>query len=169
MFVMVNVSNSTRIATIVLTATLVFLAAIAGPVGAQSDQPEWADDMYAQLEGMVGTYNENIDASDLGVAGDQLKNEKVNLVVTDTDGTEATASFRMDGDLQIQELKQGTRDDATMKMTTDRATLTGIVESNDPSAAFQNAITGGDITIDGLGTVNAVKWVVINTLVSLFG
>lgn len=165
---MITVPYSSRILPLVVVFALVFGSA-AGPVAAQSDQPEWGDEMYAELEAMVGVYNENVDASDLGVAGDQLQDERVNLVVTDANGTEATASFRMDGDLQIQELKQGTRDDATMKMTTDRETLTDIVESNDPSTAFRNAITGGDITIDGLGTVNAVKWVVINTIVSLFG
>lgn len=160
-----NSSQSAR----VLLATLLVVSVASFGIGAglaQSDQPAWADEMFGNFEGFVSAYNENVDASDLGMAADQLKNERVNLIVTDSDGTQATASFRMNGQLQIQELEQGTRDDATLKMTTDRATIERILESNNPATAFQNALADGDIRIGGIGLVNSVKWAVINILAS---
>lgn len=162
------VPNSSQSARVLLATLLVVSVASVG-VGsalAQSDQPAWGDEMFEDFGGFVSAYNENVDASDLGIAAGQLKDERVNLIVTDSDGTEATASFRMNGQLQIQDLEQGTRDDATLKMTTDRATIERILESNNPATTFQNALTGGDIRIDGLGLVNSVKWTVINILAS---
>lgn len=156
-----------------LVIALVLVVAAAGvavtPAVAQSDQPDWAAELYGDLTPMVETYNENVNASDLGIAASQLRNEQVNLVVTDTDGSEATASFRLDSDLRIQDLSQGPSDDATMRMSTDRETMTSVIEASDPSAAFQNAIADRDIRINGIGTVNAVKWTVLNTLADIFG
>ncbi len=161
------IPNSSTILATLLSFSMVLAGGLAAPAAAQGDQPEWGDQMYTELEGMVGVYNENVNAEDLGVAASQVRNERVNLVVTDSDGSQATASFRLDSELKIQELQQGTRDDATMKMSTDRQTVDRIVESNNPSRAFQNAIQNGDITIDGIGTINAVKWVVINNAANL--
>lgn len=156
-------SKLSSFARIVFCSTL-FLSVATAPVVAQSDQPDWAADMFDRMEPMVETYNENINADDAGIAGDQLKNEKVNLIVTDANGTTAEASFRLDGRLRMQELSEGTRDDATMKMSTDRETIERIIDANDPSSAFQTAITDDDISIDGLGSINAVKWVILNTV-----
>lgn len=165
---MISISNTFRcllaVAIVVASASMVV-----GPAVAQSDQPDWADELYSDLQPMVGVYNAEVDASDAGIAGDQLKGETVNLVVTAANGSQASASFRMDSELKIRDLAQGTRDDATMKMTTDRATMERIIESETPASSFQNALQNGDITIDGLGTVNAVKWVVINLLAGIFG
>ncbi len=170
LIVMKYVPNSSQsIRLLIATVVVVSVASFGvGPALAQSDQPGWADEMFGDFEGFVSTYNENVDASDLGIAADQLKNERVNLIVTDGDGTQGTASFRMNAQLQIQELEQGTRDDATLQMTTDRATIDRILGSNNPTNAFQNALTDGDIRIDGIGLINSVKWAVINVLASLF-
>jgi hypothetical protein len=150
---------------------LAFLVVTSGVVVAQSDtasdQPAWADAAFAEYEGMVAVYNESITAVDLGVAGEQLSGERVNFVVTDGDGETATFSFRMDDQLRMTELQQGARSDATLKMSTDRTTLNEVVTADNPAVAFRNAVAGGDITFDGLGTTNAVKWVVINTVASL--
>ncbi len=162
-------SSSQSVRLLIATVVVVSVASFGvAPALAQSDQPAWADEMFGSFEGFVSTYNENVDASDLGIAADQLKNERVNLIVTDADGTQGTASFRMNAQLQIQELEQGTRDDATLKMTTDRATIDRILESNTPTTAFQNALMDGDIRIDGIGVINSLKWAVINVLASLF-
>jgi hypothetical protein len=42
-----------------LVVTLVS-SAIAHPAVAQSDQPDWADDLYENAQSMVGTYNEQV-------------------------------------------------------------------------------------------------------------
>jgi hypothetical protein len=161
-----NVSaRLTAIVRLVFVSTLLVavVTVSVSPAVAQTDQPDWAADMFDRMEPMVETYNENVNADDAGIAGDQLKNENVNLVVSDN-GTTAAVSFRLDGQLRMQNLSEGTRDDATMKMSTDRDTIERIIAATDPSTAFQSAVRDGDITIDGLGTVNAVKWVVLNTI-----
>lgn len=162
----------TRQVSRLFVALVVVVAAgsiVSGAALAQSDQPDWANELYEEMGPMVDRYNENVDADDAGVAGDQLKDENVNLVVSDANGTDASVSFHMNDQLQIEELSQGTRDDATMRMSTDRATMDTIIASDTPSSAFQSAITSGDISIDGIGAVNAVKWAIINVLVSIFG
>jgi hypothetical protein len=152
----------------VFLALLVFTSGVAvAQSGSASDQPAWAAEAFAEYEGMVGVYNESITSVDVGVAGEQLANERVNLVVTDTNGTAATISFRMDSQLRMTELQLGEHPDATLRMSTDRATFDGILAADNPAVAFRNAVTNGDITFDGLGTTNAVKWSVINTVGNL--
>jgi hypothetical protein len=152
----------------VLLAVFVVTSGVAvAQSDAGSDQPAWADEAFAEYEGMVAVYNESITSVDLGTAGDQLANERVNLVVTDDDGATATISFRMDSQLRMIDLQQGARSDATLRMSTDRGTFDDILAADNPAVAFRNAVTSGDITFDGLGTTNAVKWVVINTVANL--
>ena len=152
------------LALVVVTASL---GVVAGSATAQSDQPQWAVETFDRMEDWVPTYNQQVSGEDFGVAASQLKNERVNLIVTDANGETGTASFRTDSDLRIQEFSMGTRDDATIQMTTDRATINGILDSPSPANAFVNAIANGDVTISGLGTVAQVKWVVINTIADL--
>ncbi|WP_311173165.1 hypothetical protein [Halobellus ordinarius] len=142
---------------------LAFLVITSGVATAQSAQPEWADEAFAEFGGMVATYNESITAVDLGVAGDQLANERVNLVVTGTDGETATFSFRMDGQLRMTELAQESRSDATLRMSTDRETFNETLTADNPAIVFRDAVAGGDIRFSGLGTGNAIKWTVINS------
>jgi hypothetical protein len=137
--------------------------AVATPVAAQSDQPDWAVDMFDRMGPMVETYNENVDADDFGFLAGQLQGENVNLVVDDpANGTEASVSFALDNDLRMQELALGTRDDATIRMSTDKATMDRIIASNDPAGAFMNAVVDDDISISGIGTLSGVKWAVVN-------
>lgn len=151
-----------------VAALLALLVVTSGVGVAQSgsSQPAWADQAFADYRGMVGVYNDAITSVDLGPAGGQLAGERVNLVVTDTDGTTATMAFRMDDQLRMTELQQGERADATLRMSTDRGTFEGILSADNPAVAFRTAVTDGDITFDGLGTTNAVKWVVINNVVN---
>lgn len=151
-------------ARILLSLAVVAAAgAVATPVAAQGDQPDWAVDMFDRMGPMVETYNENVDADDFGFVAGQLQNQKVNLVVDDpANGTEASVSFRMDGDLRMQELELGTRDDATIRMSTDKATMDSIITSDSPVAAFREAVLDDEITISGIGTLNSVKWTVVN-------
>jgi hypothetical protein len=155
-------------ATRLIGVLLAVLVVTSGAAVAQSaDQPAWAAAAFAEYEGMVAVYNESITSVDVGVAGDQLSNERVNLVVTDADGATATMSFRMDSQLRMTELKLGERPDATLRMSTDRGTFDRIAAADNPAVAFRNAVASGDITFDGIGTTNAVKWVVINTVANL--
>jgi hypothetical protein len=154
---------------IVITSSV---SVFAGPAVAQSDQPEWSVNLFDRTAEWVPVYNQNVNADNFGFAASQLKNERVNLVVTDANGEAGTASFRTDGNLRIQEFAMGTRDDATVEMRTDRGTMNSILASSSPVNAFVNAILNEDITISGLGPVAQAKWVVLNVvadLVRMFG
>lgn len=134
-------------------------------VAAQSEQPAWADSMYENASQMVPAYNGQITDRDLGPASGQLKAERVNLVATDeTTGETATVSFRLTDQLEIEDLSKGPRDDATIKMTTSRATVEQISASETPGNAFQAAIKSDRIKISGLTWSNTVKWAVINAV-----
>ncbi|MEF8973666.1 MAG: hypothetical protein V5A15_02145 [Haloarcula sp.] len=146
-----------------LVVVVAAMGAVATPAAAQSDQPDWAVELFEDMGPMVETYNENVDASDFGFVAGQLQGENVNLVVDDpANGTEASVSFTLDNELRIQELELGTRDDATIQMSTDKATMDRIIASGNPSTEFKNAVLNDDITISGIGTVSQVKWAVIN-------
>lgn len=136
------------------------------PVVAQN-QASWADAMYDDLSPMVDRYNEKVEPSDFGFAASQLSGETVNLVVTDTDGSQATASFKMDDQMKIRDVAQGERSDATLKMSTDRATMERVTEADDPSEAFLDAILRDRISIDGIGLSHSAVWIVLNFAVDI--
>lgn len=150
----------TRVASVALALLLVFSSV--GGVAAQSDNPEWGQELFEEVEGMVGTYNDNIDSVDLGpvsLAG------TTNIYVND--GSEqATYAVTMDADNHIENLQQGTDDAAKRKITTDRATLQNIANSPTPAAAFRNAVANDDIVITGENgqIIEQVKWTVLNVL-----
>jgi hypothetical protein len=150
-----------------IAALIALLVVTSGITSAQSDQPDWADSTFEEFEGMVSVYNESITSVDLGIAGDQLQGETVNLAVTDADGATATFSFRLDGQLRMTELDQGERSDATLRMSTDRETLNETLNAENPAVVFRDAVADGDISLSGIGATNAVKWTVINTLADL--
>lgn len=157
-----------RLIGIILAALVVSSGiALAQSQSGSEDQPAWADEAFAKYEGTVSIYNDRITAVDLGIAGDQLANERVNLVVTDTDGSTATISFRMDDQLRMTELEQGPRSDASIRLSADRVTFERILDADNPAVAFRTTVTNGGISIDGIGATSAVKWVVINTIADL--
>ena len=73
----------------------------------------------------------------------------------------------MDAHLRIQDQRPEHRTDATLKLSTDRGTMTAIFDSETPATAFQTAVADGDIRIDGIGPVNALKWLLINVVADL--
>jgi hypothetical protein len=163
---MIGLPTVTRLVAIVLAGLLVVAGGTATTV-AQSGQAAWADDLYDEFDAMVPSYNDAVDPDDYGPLAGQLRGERVNMLVTDTDGSQAAASFRLDGDLRIQDQRPEHRTDATLKLSTDRGTMTAIFDSETPATAFQTAVADGDIRIDGIGPVNALKWLLINVVADL--
>lgn len=170
------IPDRTALARVVLSVALVVTMVGAGATAAtaQSDQPDWAVEMFEDMQPMVETYNANVDAADYDFLADLLRGENVNLVVADpANGTEASVSYRFDNDLRMQELKPGTRDDATIRMSTDKATMDRIIASDAPQTEFATAIGSGDITVSGIGMFNSIKWaiagIVSGVLQNIFG
>lgn len=131
--------------------------------GSTAIGPSWAESLFEQLVGVVPDANEAIAQADLGIAGDQLARERANLHVTH-DGAEAVFSFRTDADGRIREFAWGPRDDARLRIETDRATLDRLAAADDPVDAGWRAVRDGDVEIAGIGRFQAVKWTLFNGL-----
>lgn len=130
------------------------------PTGAMAPvEPVWISELYERLAAYIERYNRAVDGADLGAAQDQLSSEQVNLHVTAAEGA-AMFSFRTDGQTRIKSFQRGPRDDATIRMETDRETVRRIEAADRPARAFRDALVDDDISIRGLGTVNRVKWAV---------
>ena len=140
---------------------MLLVSAATGGAVAQSD----GDDLFGSLEEMVPTYNDNVENVDLGpvnLAGAS------NVSIQDGD-SEIVYSLTMDEQNRITALDDAPNEDAVRRITTDRATLTGIVESDNPAAAFRDAVANDDIVITGESghVLEQVKWAVVNALKGL--
>ena len=160
----------TRIAVGLVLVTLLAATAPAAVAQSESDSgsPEWSDEVYEAVSEMVPEYNERVSEIDLGIAGDQLADRRVNVYIEDGEGT-AVYSFYMDDRNRIQDLQRGTHPDAQLKITTTREALVRIAEAEDPAAAFRSAARGDAITIAGERghPVEQAKWTVVNALKSV--
>jgi hypothetical protein len=133
---------------------LVVLLLGSGVATAQTGQPEWADDFFAELDDWVAEYNEHVDTEGVEFPGDLLlANERVNLYVGAEDGTEAIYSFRTDGEMRILDLQQRAREDETVRVKTTRAVLERVVAEADPATAITDAVLAGEIRVKRLVTV----------------
>lgn len=131
--------------------------------GETSTEPAWVTSLYGQLTSYLQEYNAAIESDETGPIESQLQNEVVNLYVT-ADGGEAVFSFRTDGENRIETFQRGSREDATVRMETDRETVDRITESDTPARAFREAIVDDDVTISGIGTLNGLKWWALDTV-----
>jgi len=131
--------------------------ALAGPAG------PFGPSFYRNLSLMVVRYNERGDAP--GFVATRLTGEQVTLRVEAENGSTAV-SFAVDDDGRLRDVRVGTRDDATLRMTTDRATMREITAAADPQAALLEAIDRGDVALRGLGALNRVRWFVYGFLMN---
>jgi hypothetical protein len=149
--------------TLALLVALSLLAATASPVVVAQSEDQWKSDLADRFAANVGTFNDNVDNASLGVAGDQLANHRVNFYVEDGDDR-LVLSFYMDGDNHVTDFRRGPHEDASLKMTTDRQTVEGILASPTPASAFRAAVADDRVVIAGERghPVQQVKWAVIN-------
>lgn len=129
--------------------------------GSAPAEPAWAAALYERLSSYVDAHNRDIADANLGPAAGQLKNETVNLYVS-ADGGEAGFSFRTDSKNRIEGFQRGHREEATVRMETTRATVERLTNADAPAQEFRKAVLDDDIRIRGLGTLNELKWRVLN-------
>lgn len=167
--------SSVRLATLAVVAML--LVSSAGSVAAQSDEPEWAAELEATVDEMLPAYNEHAGDLDLGpLSLSGTTNVYVHDPDSDGDGVDdgddglATFHITMDSQNRITAFERGTSDDATRKLTTDRATLERIAAADNPAAAFRSAVANDDIVIAGEDGhfVESLKWTIVNAFKGLF-
>lgn len=169
----------------VAVALLVALSFTVGatPVTAQSDQPAWADALFADLQDMQPRFNDNVGDADMNFAERQVYNQiKGNVINVYFVNTDVVFSFRMQSDGTITDLQQSKRDDATLKMRMTRATAENLVAQDNPVPPFVEAVQNGKVVDQGSGTtvqgivingedgkpIKQATWVVINTVKGLF-
>lgn len=129
-------------------------------------EPEDAGDsvgpgVYADVERLVAGYNRSV-AGETGVSG-RLAGEVVEFEVEDG-GATAVASVRVDGDGRFTQLRAGRRGDVTVRLVTDRETLAKLAAADDTAGALRRAVANDEVTIHGVGPVNAIKWLVVDVL-----
>lgn len=152
-------------------ATLLVTTVAVAPVASQADRPSWSGEVFGQLEEGFALYNDASDGLDLGPLSGQLENKRVNLYVSDG-GETAVYSFRMTGDGTVVDLRESPHEDATLRMETDRATISTIADADSGEAAanrFADAVRNDDIVVKGEqgNVVVQVTWGVLNVLKGL--
>jgi hypothetical protein len=165
-----------------VVALLVVLSVAVGgaPVAAQSsEQPAWADDLFADLQDMQPRFNENLGDADMNFAQRQVYNQiKGNVINVYFVNTDVVFSFRMRSDGTITDLRQSRRDDADLKMLMTRDTAEDLVDRDNPVPPFVDAVQNGqrtDGTVRGIvingedgNPVKQATWTVVNTVKGLF-
>ncbi|WP_396613920.1 hypothetical protein ACH9L7_18905 (plasmid) [Haloferax sp. S1W] len=121
---------------------------------------------YRQLATVAETYNNN-EAVDLGVLGSHINGERINLHITTADGDTAVVSFRITEQSRVRDLRAGPHPDATLRVTTNESTARRLLNDDHPGAAVSQAVVDGGISIDGLGRYNAVKWLLLTTVLDV--
>lgn len=142
---------------LVVVAFLVTVTLVGGGA-AQTDEPEpvpsWAAETEASLERIVDGHNAVAGDTVFGPGASLARDQRVTLTVTATDGSAAQFSFRTDAAARVVDFRAGPRDDATLRMFTDPATVDRIAAAPDRGAAFDAAVRAGDVRIEGVGPLN---------------
>ena len=160
-----------RLLTAVLAA-LVVLAAV--PVGtvAQSDDPAWADDLFTEMESMVGVYNDNVDSLDLPIGESLLQNARITAEISDDAGNVAYYSIETDGDKRITSLEREEHEDPTLRIVTTLDAMEEIATANDPVSELGAKIASGEVSLQGVTFTNAMLTTaldIVRSVVDLFG
>lgn len=125
--------------------------------GSAASEPPWAASLFDKLSTYVEAVNSDLRDRDQGVAGRRIRGERVDLHV-DTESGEAAFSFRTAADGTISDFARGTREDPTVRMDTDAATVDRLVAADDPIPAFRRAYRDGNVAISGIGVFNSIEW-----------
>jgi hypothetical protein len=144
----------------VIAIALVLSLLGASPASGQAAQPEWAADLFVDLEVWTDDYNAHVDELTL-VERSLLGKQSVAVYIRDADGAEAAYWFRTDSEARITELQQGVEDrEVTLRLATTKVVFDRIAAAPDPLAAFRQALQSGQIGVKKLlvlyGTTIAV-------------
>ncbi|AEN05626.1 hypothetical protein [Halolamina sp.] len=162
---------------VTLAVVVLLISSSVGSVAAQANgEPEWAGELETNVNEMIPAYNERAGEINLGpLSLSGTTNVYVYDADSDGDGVSdgeelATFQITMDRQNRITNFERGTSDDAARKLTTDRATLEGIANTNNPAAAFRSAIANDKIVISGESGqfVEGLKWTIVNAFKGLF-
>lgn len=140
--------STNRKAIPVVFVVLLTVGLLAGVGSAQTDRPEWSDDLYVSLQDAVEGYNSRVESDETGFLEQWLlRNARVNLYVTGPDGSEAVFSFRTDDRLRMSQLRHGKYTEPTLRVQTSRAAINRITAAEDKRAAISSEFWTGAIRV----------------------
>ncbi len=117
-----------------------------------------------QIDGLgdaIEQYNGNTDALP-GVLGTVIGDQKVNVYINMSDGSQQTFAVRMDG-LQM-ELQEDTFTNYTIRVTATQDAVVSVMNATDPRAELKKRKEAGEITYDAQGFLNSIRLSIVDTL-----
>ena len=102
---------------------------------------------FEDVQNAVDVYNSGIETAP-DVVKILLGDEKVQIEITKSDGTALLAGLETKDGLVVN-TTEGEIEDPTIVVNATEDAITGVIESDDPVAAFEEAKDNGDITIEG--------------------
>ncbi|MFB6295619.1 MAG: hypothetical protein ABEH66_02105 [Halobacteriales archaeon] len=135
--------NTIQLACIVLAVGL-----LAGSGAAQTDQPEWSDDILHRMESAAADYNSNIGTNEVGFLERYLlRNARVNLYVSDKSGSEAVFSFRTDEQLRVTDLRRAKHQNPTLQVRTSKEVVEEVSNADNKLKAVKRKIWTREIRV----------------------
>lgn len=119
-----------------------------------SDDP--SERLHADLEPIVAQFNQNVGSGGGGRILGMVSGETVEARVAMTSGETAYLTIRFGSNGRIREFSPGAPDSPTMRMETTEPVIRETMNARNPATAFRQAYDRGDISIHGVGIVNAI-------------
>jgi hypothetical protein len=148
----------------VLLAVVVVTSSVSGIAVAQSDDPAWADDLFAQMETMVEPYNERAGNLDLPIGDGLLENARITVEISDDAGNTAFYRMETNGQKEITSLQRGEHPDPTLRIVTSRSAMEDVANAGNPVGELTTKIETGEVQLQGVGFTNAVTTTAIDVL-----
>jgi hypothetical protein len=165
------IMHASRILTVLL-ALFVVTSTVPGTVVAQSDDPAWADDLFAEMQSMVDPYNERAGSLSLPVGDSLLENARITAEISDDAGNVAYYRMETNGQKEITTLERGEHPDPTLRIVTSLSAMEDIANAASPPNELANKVETGEVELKGVGISNALITTLIDVLrfgSSLFG
>lgn len=140
-----------RTLTIALAA-LLLAAGASGLAVAQEDGESGSQDIGELVE----VYNANLDEAPGFVKG-QLAGETVEIAIDTGDNGTQYYHATLAESARITDYGEGPAEDPDVRVTTDAETLEAIQSAETPSDRAVEAYESGEISIQGVGTVNSIE------------
>jgi hypothetical protein len=157
------IMHASRILTVLL-ALFVVTSSVPGTVVAQSDDPAWADDLFAEMQSMVDPYNERAGSLDLPVGNGLLENARITAEISDDADNTAFYRIETNGQKEITSLERGEHPDPTLRIVTTLSAMEDIATAGNPVNELATKVETGEVQLKGVGITNAVTTTVIDVL-----
>lgn len=144
--------------TIAMGSSTVLIGSATEPV-----HPEWAIAVYEQLAAFRARYNREIGTREERFLAGQIAGEIANIHIATAHG-EMVVSVPIADSMRLGELSWGSRDDATVRVETNDATIEELDRAEDPAGGLREAVESGGTQISGIGPVNSLKWTLVDGL-----